>query len=87
MNEPIIYAVVSNFEVDRFLIGCYLTKEKAEHFLWVYMNEEVGSPDFNYYESNNEIEWIDEGRRCFARIESVKLNPYDMNGHNLLYKN
>lgn len=87
MNGPIIYAVVSNFEDDRFLIGCYLTKEKAEHFLWVYMNEDVGSPVFDYYEYNNEIVWTDGERQCYVRIESVRLNPYDMNGHNLLDKN
>lgn len=84
-----IYAVVSNYEDDRFLIATFLDKKRAEYEVWEYQME-IGVPrqKIDYYEENNEIVWTDKysSKVNYIRIEESEINPYSCDGKNLFCK-
>lgn len=84
-----IYAVVSNYEIDRFLIATFLDKKHAEHEMWEYLME-IGTSrqEIDYYEENDEIMWNDEysSKVNYIRIEESEINPYSIEGKNLFYE-
>ena len=83
-----IYAIVSNYEVDRFLIATFLDKKHAEYGMWEYLMEiEVSRNQIEYYDEEiDEVMWHDKssGKVNYVRIEESKINPYSCEGKNLL---
>ena len=84
-----IYAIVSNYEDDRFLIATFLDKKHAEYEMWEYLME-IGTSrqEIDYYEENDEIMWNDKysSKVNYIRIEESEINPYSVEGKNLFYE-
>ena len=84
-----IYAIVSNYEDDHFLIATFLDKKHAEYEMWEYLME-IGTSrqEIDYYEENDEIMWNDKysSKVNYIRIEESEINPYSVEGKNLFYE-